>query len=410
MTKLSLYATLCGKTGSKICQEYYILVCKKCCKHKHKTMKKTLKAIILGTGLSLFMLNPGFAQFEDIGLILSGGVNDAQLMLTEYMRPLANSLGANLNGGWYNTAKVHGTLGFDITFTTSFAFAPDDAKLYDISQLALDAVVSGGPDAPTFSGEKGLGPVLSYQQDVTGFPQPITIVEYDHPGGTGLGFIPSPMINAGIGLPKGFEIIGRYMPKVKFKGMQSGLWGVGLKHDIGQWIPFVKRVPVLHFTLMYGYTNLNLNAKLNPITPQVLSDISPVDIQDNTTGISWDDQNFDLLTQGHTANFLVGANLPVVAFYGGVGISITQTNLKLNGYYPIPVLNVSNPLNPFSEVTNASAMENPIDIEIKNSDGSVTKPRFNVGIRFKFAVITLHFDYTYANYSVATGGLGISLR
>lgn len=197
------------------------------------------------------------------------------------------------------------------------------------------------------------------------------------------------------------------MPTVKYQdALKAGLWGVGLKHDIGQWIPFVKRVPVLHFTLMYGYTNLNVNTALASVTPELIG------ARDKTSGISWDDQNFDLLTQGHTANFLVGANLPVVAFYGGVGISITQTNLKVNGYFPIPdpTPNTDNPSDIHIEVTNESAMKDPIDVEIKNSDGSVTKPRYNVGMRFKFAVITLHFDYTYANYSVATAGLGISFR
>lgn len=364
-------------------------------------MKKSFKAFILGAGMSLLTLSTGFGQLGDIGLILTGGVEDAEQILTEYMRPLANSFGANLNGGWYNTAKVHGTLGFDITFTVSAAFAPDDSKIYDMSKLTLQALLSD-PMAPTVSGEKGIGPTLTYQQDVLGTQ--VTYLEYDHPGGTGVGILPSPMINAGVGLPKGFEIIGRYMPRVKFQGVESGLWGLGVKHDIGQWIPFVKRVPVLHFTLMYGYTNLNVNAGLNSISPSTINAV------DNTTSITWDDQNFDMLTQGHTANFLVGANLPVVAFYGGVGISVTQTNLKLNGYFPIPVLNVDDPLNPFTEVTDASAKKDPIDIEIKNNDGSTTKPRFNVGMRFKFSVITLHFDYTYANYSVATAGFGISFR
>jgi hypothetical protein len=209
------------------------------------------------------------------------------------------------------------------------------------------------------------------------------------------------MINAGIGIPKGFEIIGRYMPRMNYKGYSAGLWGIGVKHDIGQWIPFVKRIPILDFTLMYGYTNLNFNAELNSITPD---DILATDA---TTNISWDDQNFDLLTQGHTANALVGATLPVVAFYGGIGISMTQTNLKMNGYYPIPTVNTGTG---DIEVTDASAKKDPIDIEIKNQDGNTTKPRFNVGMRFKFTVVTLHFDYTYANYSVATAGLGISFR
>ena len=371
-------------------------------------MKKSFKALISGVALSVFTLGSINSQIGDIGLMLSGGVEDAEKMLTEYLRPLANSLGSNLNGGWYNTAKVHGTLGFDITFTVSTSFAPDDSKLYDLSTLGLQALYSESM-APTFSGEKVMGPDLTYEQDILGTP--VEVLSYTHPKGTGLGFLPSPMINAGIGLPKGFEIMGRYMPEIKYKDIfKTGLWGVGLKHDIGQWIPFVKRVPVLHFTLMYGYTNLYANAKLKSITPVTLSDLSPGTIEDNTSGISWDDQNIDLLAQGHTANFLVGANLPVVAFYGGVGISITKTNLKMNGHFPFPALNISNPLNPFFEVTNASTKLDPIDMEIKNADGSVTAPRFNAGMRFKFAVITIHFDYTYANYSVATAGLGISFR
>ena len=51
-------------------------------------------------------------------------------------------------------------------------------------------------------------------------------------------------------------------------------------------------------------------------------------------------------------------------------------------------------------------MTDPIDMEIKNQDGGVTKPRLNAGIRFKLAIVTIHFDYSWANYSVFTAGLG----
>ena len=131
-----------------------------------------------------------------------------------------------------------------------------------------------------------------------------------------------------------------------------------------------------------------------------------------TGGVSFDNQNFDVVTQGHTANALVSANLPVVCFYGGVGVSITQTNLKLNGYYPIPTI-VTDPLDPnfgTPVVGDEQALKDHINVEIKNQDGGTTKPRLNAGIRFKFAVITLHFDYTWANYSVATAGFGINIR
>jgi hypothetical protein len=56
------------------------------------------------------------------------------------------------------------------------------------------------------------------------------------------------------------------------------------------------------------------------------------------------------------------------------------------------------------------ALVDPISMEIKNQDGSVTKPRFNAGVRFKMAIVTIHFDYSWANYSVFTAGLGFSFR
>ena len=36
--------------------------------------------------------------------------------------------------------------------------------------------------------------------------------------------------------------------------------------------------------------------------------------------------------------------------------------------------------------------------------------RANIGIRIKLAVITIHADYTKANYNVVSTGLGVSFR
>ena len=85
----------------------------------------------------------------------------------------------------------------------------------------------------------------------------------------------------------------------------------------------------------------------------------------------------DFQTKAHTASLLVGANLPVVCFYGGVGFSMAKTNLVTNGWYPIPtvITEVGSALGNVGDVvvTNTSAMENPIDIQIKAKEGGITK-------------------------------------
>jgi hypothetical protein len=373
-------------------------------------MKNTLSRLTIITCMVLQTSFLGNAQLVDFSKILTGGTDDAELIIQEYISPVTTALGANLNSGWYNTAKTHDLLGFHITFTTSVALIPDAAKTYDLDELNLNAQYDASDNiARTVAGEKISGPNLRYEQNVPGYPgNPVVLAQYDHPAGINLNFVPSPMISAGIGLIKGIEIDGRYMPTIKYgsdKENTVDLWGIGIKHDLKQWIPVVNKVPVFQLAVQYGYTSLKWHTNFNPVTPATFG------ATDQTTGINWDDQSLDFQTKAHTANLLVGANLPVVCFYGGVGFSMAKTNLVTNGWYPIPtVVTEVGPDLGEVVVTNTSALENPIDFEIKAKDGSTTKPRLNAGIRFKLAIVTIHFDYTYANYSVVTAGLGITFR
>jgi hypothetical protein len=348
-----------------------------------------------------------YSQLDKIGSILAGGVGDAELMMTEYIRPLTNSLGANLNAGWYNTAKPHKLGGFDITFTFNVAIAPEDHLMYNLDEIGLsDNIRYDDNIAKTFPGAKGSGPTIGYAYDVPVIGEQ-EIDLYDHPGGVGFKMVPSPMINASLGLIKGTEVMGRYMPSVNLRNVgKFNLWGIGVKHDLKQWIPVVNKIPVLHLGIMYGYTKMKVHTDLPAITP---ADLNATENFGADPVPDWNDQGLDLEFNSHTANLLISANLPVVCFYGGAGISISKANLMLNGPFPVPTA-VRDGMNARLEVGPGQVETDPFDIEIENQDGGVTKPRFNAGIRFKFTVITLHVDYTRANYNVLTAGLGISVR
>lgn len=361
-------------------------------------MKTNVKTSIL-VGILAFslpvLLN---AQVRTFGTFLATGTEDAEQLLEAYLSPYLNGFGASMTGGWYNTAKPHKLGGFDITLTANVAIAPSDALTFDVSDLDLVNLIPTDPDntiAPTIAGDNTDGPQMSYYYPEYDFSQPA----FTLPPGTGNKFIPSPMISAGIGLVKGTEIMGRFLPQIGNDKAKIGFWGVGLKHDVKQWIPGLEKVPVLNISVMGGYTRMKGHIALD-IDPDAIGLGSyysgPADV--------WDDQQMQLISSSFTGNLLVSADLPIVCFYGGIGFATTNTNLKMVGNYPT----ISGFDTSFDPIVDAE--EDPIDIDVKNQDGGATKARLNAGIRFKLGVLTIHFDYTRANYNVATAGLGISFR
>ncbi|MBN2612332.1 MAG: hypothetical protein JXB00_12295 [Bacteroidales bacterium] len=353
-------------------------------------MKRNKILTILICAVLSFALSITYGQFKEIGKFTAGGVNDAAKLTEAYLTPWANALGTSLSGGWYNTAKAHKLGGFDLTFTFNMGFVPKSDKTFDLDNLNLEAEYDANDHmAPSAAGKNESGPELRYLGGLVG---------YETPKGTGLSFIPTPMAQIGVGLVKGTEVIGRYLPEVKIgKGGSVSLWGVGLKHDVLQWLPLAKRVPALNVSILGGYTKLNANAGIS-VNPTTLG------LSDATTdAVDFTTQAVDMTVTSFTGNLLVSVNLPVISFYGGAGFATTNTELGLKGYYPIP--------DATGTVTDASVGDpDPISMNIKNNDGSPTKPRFNIGLRLKLGIITIHGDYTKANYSNVTAGLGISFR
>lgn len=362
-------------------------------------MKRILWVLITGTVLSTCFSANSVAQVKDLGAFMAAGQSDAQKLFKAYLSPYINAFGASMTGGWYNTAKPHKLGGFDLTVTFNTAIVPKNSRTFDIDALGLQSLQKDPAAAnmtPTVAGKRTDGSQLDYKitEGSYSYSQPA----FKLPKGTGFPYIPTPMIQAGIGLIKGTEIIGRWVPTVNIGKGSLGLWGIGLKHDIDQWIPVFKKLPVLHIAVMGGYTKLNgkIGFTVNP------SDIG-MGAYDNLPASTWNDQDMMLTTTSFTANLLVSANLPVVCFYGGVGFATTKTNLKLTGNFPVASISTTGQ-------PEVKAVADPINFKVKNQDGGVTKPRVDIGMRIKLGILTINFDYTKANYSVATAGLGVSFR
>jgi len=369
------------------------------------------KIIVLSILFAMFYTSSVFAQFGQLGQVLAAGDDDAEKIFEAYLTPYANGVGSALSTGWYTTAKTHKLGGFDLTLSFNVAIIPSSDRTYDANDLKLGdpdkglTVAIDGAESPTAAGKSSSGQTLTYNQNVLGIDVPIS--SFKLPKGTGFAYTPMPMIQAGIGLVKETELNFRYSPNIEWgNGSKIGLWGIGIKHSIKQWIPAINKLPIFDLTLQGGYTKLKSTSALD-FQPSAYVDMGITTIDKVLESPTlYDDQELLLNVSNFTVNILVSGDFKIINIYGGVGISNSTSQLQLNGYYPFPeAQGINNVI-----VTDARALKDPIDITIKSSDGSATKPRFNAGFRLKFAVVTINFDYTYANYSVASAGLGISFR
>ncbi len=328
-----------------------------------KILKKSFVAIF-----ALMLTFPMAAQ-DDVDGFLSAGLQDARVLSKAYLQPFGEMLGKSLNGGWYNTAKVHGVGGFDITLSVMATMTPSSKTSFDVSSLDLQdfEYVSGPKIAPNMAGEFEESMLPSLQPKTSGGEY----AAFTLPNGAGFDILPAPMVQVGVGLPFHSEVMVRLIPKMDVGDVGSvGLYGFGLKHSLKDYIPFVKRVPFLQLSALVGYTNLKSNIPMEDSNP---------------------DNELVIASSALTSRLLIGANFPVISFYTGVGYGSATSDIDLNGEY---------------EIGGSSSMQkDPLSLSYK-----INGLDFNAGMRIRLGFLSLHGDYTVGDYSTITAGVGINIR
>lgn len=360
--------------------------------------KPLVKKIRVLLSILLVMSSTAFSQFDNVDFMRSAPADGAKFMQA-YLSPWLNAFGAGLGSGWYNTAKPHKLGGFDITAGFNVGMVPSTDEQFDISSIGLSSSLTGTGSASTIAGPDKAGPLMAYKAGS------YTITSFNAPPGTAWKWIPVPMAQVGIGLPMGTEIKGRFIPRINIQDGDISLWGVGLVHSIMQYLPGDKLLP-FDVSLFGGYTklegNLPLNLKPDPSVPQSFT--SPYN-----TSAAFSEQNLNLNISALNISAIASLNLPVVTIYGGLGYTKTNTTMEFSGNFPTPVLvTPALPAVPYAEYNN-SGVKTSADfpkLDVDNYSGL----RANIGVRLKFAVITFHGDYTYAQYSIVSTGMGISFR
>lgn len=348
----------------------------------------------------IFTTKPAKAQLGDIGAFLEAGVEDATLLTKEYLKPYPTGFGTALNTGFVETAGAKKLFGFSLQIRPSLAFVPGGAKSFDISTLGLQKItVAPGenPVTPTIAGASDDGPLLEVWEDfeIGGIPQSRKLTEFTMPGGTGFGFVPAPIFQAGLGLIKDTDITVRFLPEIALGDFGDvAILGGAIKHGINQYLPAEKLIPV-DISVMLGFNRINLNANL---------DLQPdANASNEGTNPNPDFSNQRVATKTSTfvGNLLVGKSIPFISVYGGVGFQKATFDLTMEGDYPVNTVKESDPFGNYYTV-----ITDPVSFDVKSD----SKVHALAGFRLRFGVIALFGEATFANYFIANGGIGISFR
>jgi hypothetical protein len=309
---------------------------------------------------------------DDIGKQLSKVAGQNAI---NYVSPLLSGLGADLNSGFYHSADLHDILGFDIGVKLSAVMVKDADKTFDFvlpdqitySGVTLkagtdyDKVVSG---SPTALGSK-TGQDVIVRQSSSYIPLRGKTIMTTPPG---FDFKAIPLIvpQASIGLPLGFEVVGRFIPTMTVPPSSFGnpigkvnFIGFGLRHSIDQYIPLCPVDISVHF----------MTQKLT--------------LSDNN-------DNKVLSGSGTAYGVEVGKSIAVLTLYGG--FQLEKSTWSIEPYkFTDPTTNISAQLQGFS-------------VDGKNTS------RFHAGVRLLLLIINIHADYSFATQPVITAGVGISFR
>lgn len=337
-----------------------------------------MKRSILTLACSLAFFGAAHAQ-SDLDNLIKGSREDANYLVKGYITPALNVLGYGLNQGWYNTAKPHKVIGFDLTVTASAISIPSSDLTYRVDNSALKQVdivtptpVQGVASVPTIFGAD-VAPQYRLRSSGDTFN-----------GASGLDFdipiagsaVPVPMVQLGIGLPKGTDVKLRFFPSTGLgtggKDGNVGMFGIGVLHDVKQYIPGVKELP-FDLSAFVGYTKLNFDVNLDPTN-------NPS--QKATFGSS-----------ATTIQGLISKKLSVLTFYGGLGFNFIGSDLNVKGSFDV------------DGSLNGPPIVDPISISNSTSSAS-----FTAGLRLKLAIFTFHGDYTFQKYNALTLGFGFNVR
>ncbi|GAA5042886.1 hypothetical protein GCM10011506_45810 [Marivirga lumbricoides] len=199
-------------------------------------------------------------------------------------------------------------------------------------------------------------------------------IDLDFPGPLA---VPVPNFQIGVGAIKNTDIIVRFTPELNFDDVSFKQFGLGVKHDIKQWIPGMKLLP-FDLSALLAFNNINATYQIDES----------------------EDQYAEFKTTATTFQVLISKKLLFFTPYAGLGFNAIKSTFDVKGDYTFED-------DGFGGSGDSVTVTDPVSLDFKGNGGA----RFTVGARFKILwVLAASIDYTFQDYNTLNVGFGINIR
>ncbi len=343
--------------------------------------------------LSLFVTTH-FTYSQELESILIAA-EDASKLTENYINPAVKGLMYSMNGGWFTTGKTHKKLGFDITITANASFVPSKDEMFAFipSDYSFLDLPNGETSLPTVMGNNNSDTAVDVRVPIDGTTN-FKVASFEMPGGITddlpINAVPAPMVQVGVGLPFKTDIKVRYVPTLNFDdSVEANLIGLGLQHDITQYLGPIDRLP-LSVSILAAFTKMDVAYSIDD------------DSIDDSVSVTNGEAAFDMKTW--TVQAIGSLDFKIVTLYGSLGYNHGKSSLKMKGNYSLTYNVEDGAGNPVGAPITENITD-PIDLNF-DANGM----RGTVGARLNLAWFKIFADYTIQEYNTASAGIAFSFR
>ncbi len=319
--------------------------------------------------LVVFILFSTGVSAQNLDALFESGVQDAQRFAQGYFNP-AMQLGIhNLSGGWYNSGKSKKTLAFEVSLIGNVSTWSEKQESFLLNTASYSNLkFADGTEEKYVSTVLGDASTSAYVEESIGEGLPNLRTDFSLPVGLrseGIQFLPSAFLQASIGLIKGIEIKGRFLPSVSSNDLSVSMLGGGVQFDISEILPLDRVLP-LGISFLLGYTQLDANYQIES------------------------NQSIESQIISRNMSLIVSTRLPIFNLYGGVGLISGSGDLNLLGTY---------------QIASGINFVDPIALQSEVSDIGVT-----LGAKLKLGFFRLNVDHSFSEFNTTRAGINIGLR